>query len=335
MEAQSKEVTTLVKKIAGIHTALSKLPPLSPSSDADALFTALVAACVTSSPVVDVMALDPEAGRMPLRRRRGAPRGTMRRRARRPRWRPARPSGAPLPVPRQLRPPGRAGARAPSRHAPDHLAVPARVAFLGSGSLPLCPLLIAARHMPDAVFDCYDRCGAANDRASQLLLHTRADDDDAKRGGLAERISFRTADIEDLTHELAAYDVVFLAAPVGVTAGEKARVVAHLGEHMADGAVLVARSAHGARGFLCAVLEPADVTRGGFQVLAVLHPDDGEVINSIIVARKVPGGGGLSQLAPPVVSPPCKCCEVKTPRRRLLPTACHLDAMNEIRRRAW
>ena len=39
-------------------------------------------------------------------------------------------------------------------------------------------------------------------------------------------MSFRTADVADLTEELAEYDVVFLAALVGVAAEDKARVVA-------------------------------------------------------------------------------------------------------------
>ncbi|KAF7025807.1 hypothetical protein CFC21_037964 [Triticum aestivum] len=340
MEAQCKEAAALVKKIASIHAALSKLPPLSPSSDADALFTTLVAACVTSSPAVNVTSLGPEAGRMRDDLVRLCADAEARLEAQCADALAAL-DGDPLDHLGRLFPFYDSYARLGelehallSRHAPDHLAVPARVAFLGSGSLPLSPLLVAARHMTDAAVDCYDRCAAANDRASRLLLRPRADDDE-KRGGLAERMSFRTADVEDLTRDLAAYDVVLLAAPVGVSPGQKARVVAHLGEHMADGAVHVARSAHGARGFLCAVLEPADVARGGFQVLAVHHPDDRQVINSIIVARKVAAVGGLSQLAPPVLSPPCKCCEPKTPRRRLLPTTCHLDAMNEIRRRAW
>ena len=60
-----------------------------------------------------------------------------------------------------------------------------------------------------------------------------------------------------------AYDVVFLSASAGAE-DRKARVIAHLGEHMADGTALLVRSAHGARGFLCPVVDPADVVRGGF-----------------------------------------------------------------------
>ncbi|CAM0912946.1 unnamed protein product [Alopecurus aequalis] len=326
MEAQNKAAAALVKKIASLHRAISKLPSLSPSPETDALFTDLVAACVAPSPA-DVATLSPKVHRM---------RGELvwlcadavaRLEAR------CSEALAALDDPlHHLRIfpyyDSCVGLcdlehRLLSAHAPDRLAAPARVAFVGSGSLPLSSLLLAARHMPDAVVDSFDQCGDANDRARRLLL--RAD----HGGGVATRMSFRTADVEGLTHELATYDVIFLAASVGVAGAEqKAGVIAHLGEHMADGAALVVRSAHGARGFLCPVVEPADVWRGGFQVLAVHHPDSDEVINSIIIARKVAGGGSY-ELAP------CKCCEVETTRWRLPPTSCHLDAMDEIRRRAW
>ncbi|KAM0866591.1 hypothetical protein ACQ4PT_042541 [Festuca glaucescens] len=330
MDAQNKAAAALVKKIAGLHRAISKLPSLSPSPEVDALFTALVATCVRPSPV-DVATLGPKAQRMRGELVRLCADAEARLEAH------CSDAVAALDHPlHHLR-------LFPyyedyvslsdlehallARHAPDRLAAPVRVAFVGSGSLPLSSLLLAARHMPSAVVDSFDWCADANDRARRLLL--RGDD-----GGVAARMSFRTADVEGLTHELAAYDVVFLATSVGVAAAEqKARVIAHLGEHMADGAALIVRSAHGARGFLCPVVEPADVGRGGFQVLAVHHPDDDVVINSVIVARKV--AGGRHELAPAATSPPCKCCEVERPRRRLPPTSCHLDAMDEIRRRAW
>ena len=102
------------------------------------------------------------------------------------------------------------------------------------------------------------------------------------------RMAFHTADVADLTAaELGAYDVVFLAALVGMASEEKAGAIAHLGKRMKDGAALVVRSAHGARAFLYPVVELDDVRRGGFEVLAVHHPTGDEVFNSFIVARKV------------------------------------------------
>ncbi|EMS60265.1 putative nicotianamine synthase 2 [Triticum urartu] len=198
-----------------------------------------------------------------------------------------------------------------ARYVPGGIA-PARVAFIGSGPLPFSSFVLAARHLPDTMFDNYDLCGAANDRASKLF---RADKD------MGARMSFHTADVADLAGELAKYDVVFLAALVGMAAEDKAKVIAHLGTHMADGAALVVRSAHGARGFLYPIVDPQDITLGGFKVLAVCHPDD-DVVNSVIIAQKskdvhVSGlrsgpavGGQSARSTVPVVSPPCRFGEM-------------------------
>uniref|UniRef100_A0A0E0KCS5 Nicotianamine synthase n=1 Tax=Oryza punctata TaxID=4537 RepID=A0A0E0KCS5_ORYPU len=310
MEAQKQEVATLVEKIAGLHAAISKLPSLSPSAEVDALFTDLVTACVPASPV-DVAKLGPEAQAMreELIRLCSTAEGHLEAHY--------------------------ADMLAAFDNPLDHLSrfpyygnyvnlskleyellvryvpgiAPSRVAFVGSGPLPFSSLVLAAHHLPNAVFDNYDRCGAANERARRLF---RADED------LGARMAFHTADVATLTEELGAYDVVFLAALVGMAAEEKGEVIAHLGAHMADGAALVVRSAHGARGFLYPIVDLEDIRRGGFDVLAVYHPDD-EVINSVIVARKADPrrGGGLqngladARGAVPVVSPPCKCCKME------------------------
>jgi nicotianamine synthase len=87
---------------------------------------------------------------------------------------------------------------------------------------------------------------------------------------------------------------------------------------MADGAALVVRSAHGARGFLYPIVDPEDIGRGGFEVLAVCHPDD-DVVNSVIIARKSSdahadglqnGRGQYTRGTAPVVSPPCRFGEM-------------------------
>ncbi|RLN17112.1 hypothetical protein C2845_PM02G44190 [Panicum miliaceum] len=291
MEAQNHEVAALVEKISGLHAAIAKLPSLSPSPAVDALFTALVAACVPASPV-DVSRLGPGARKMreELIRLCSDAEGQLE----------AHHADAlaafdnPLdhlhrfPYYRNYIDLSHLENDLLARHVPG--LAPARVAFVGSGPLPFSSLVLAARHLPGALFDNYDRCAAANERARKLV---RAD------AGLSARMSFRTADVADLTEELAEYDVVFLAALVGVAAEDKARVVAHLGRHMAPGAALVVRSAHGARGFLYPVVDPEDIGRGGFDVLAVYHPDD-EVINSVIVARKVADDGHGS-----------KCCKTE------------------------
>ncbi|CAN6308825.1 unnamed protein product [Urochloa humidicola] len=309
MEAENHEVGALVEKISGLHAAISKLPSLSPSPAVDALFTALVAACVPESPV-DVSRLGPAAQKMreELIRLCSDAEGQLE----------AHYADAlaafdnPLdhlslfPYYRNYLDLSRLEHHLLTRYVAGGLnTAQARVAFVGSGPLPFSSLVLAARHLPaGTLFDNYDRSAEANERARRLVL---ADAD------LSARMAFRTADVADLTEaELAGYDVVFLAALVGVAAEEKARVVAHLGRHMALGAALVVRSAHGARGFLYPVVDPEDIGRGGFEVLAVYHPDD-EVINSVIVARKVADGNGgrVTSGPPPVVSPPCRCCKME------------------------
>ncbi|PWA50724.1 nicotianamine synthase, S-adenosyl-L-methionine-dependent methyltransferase [Artemisia annua] len=52
---------------------------------------------------------------------------------------------------------------------------------------------------------------------------------------------------------------------------------------MAPGAILMLRSAHGARAFLYPVVDPNVLH--GFNVLSIFHPDD-DVINSVVISRK-------------------------------------------------
>lgn len=303
------EVAALVQKITGLHAAIAKLPSLSPSADVDALFTDLVTACVPPSPV-DVAKLGPEAQKMreELIRLCSDAEGKLE----------AHYSDMLAAFDNPLDHLGRFPYYSNyinlskleyellARYVPG--IAPTRVAFVGSGPLPFSSLVLAARHLPNTLFDNYDRCGAANERARKLV---RADKD------VGARMSFHTADVANLTQELGAYDVVFLAALVGMAAEEKAKVIAHLGTHMADGTALVVRSAHGARGFLYPIVDPEDIRQGGFDVLAVYHPDD-EVVNSVIIARKVDeranglqNGHAHARGAVPVVSPPCKCCKME------------------------
>ncbi|XAR49263.1 Nicotianamine synthase [Bertholletia excelsa] len=188
-----------------------------------------------------------------------------------------------------------------SRH---HPAPPRRLAFIGSGPLPLTSLVLATNHLPAATFGNYDLDPAANSLAAALVA---ADAD------LSKRMSFHTADIMDVTSELGEYDVVFLAALVGMDKEEKVRVIEHLGKYMAPGATLMLRSAHGARAFLYPVVEPGDLGRG-FEALSVYHPTD-EVINSVVIARKLGMGVGSRALDPTrgvsgnYFVRPCKCSD--------------------------
>ncbi|XP_022719536.1 nicotianamine synthase-like [Durio zibethinus] len=161
-----------------------------------------------------------------------------------------------------------------SKHCSNY--VPSKVAFVGSGPLPLTSIVLASFHLTTTSFHNYDIDPSANTKALQLV----SSDPD-----FSERMFFHTTDIMDVTNALKDYDVVFLAALVGMDKDAKVRVIDHLAKYMAPGALLMLRSAHGARAFLYPVVEPCDLR--GFEVLSIFHPTD-EVINSVVLARKFP-----------------------------------------------
>ncbi|KAB2071382.1 hypothetical protein ES319_A08G218000v1 [Gossypium barbadense] len=154
--------------------------------------------------------------------------------------------------------------------------LPTKVAFVGSGPLPLTSIVLASFHLTTTSFHNYDIDPSANSMALQLV----SSDPD-----LSQRMFFHTSDIMDITNDLKDYDVVFLAALVGMDKETKVRFIDHLAEYMAPGALLMLRSAHGARAFLYPVVDPCDLR--GFEVLSIFHPTD-EVINSVVIARKIP-----------------------------------------------
>ncbi|GMJ11166.1 nicotianamine synthase 3, ARABIDOPSIS THALIANA NICOTIANAMINE SYNTHASE 3 [Hibiscus trionum] len=161
-----------------------------------------------------------------------------------------------------------------TEHCSGH--VPSNVAFVGSGPLPLTSIVLASSHLTTTRFHNYDIDPSANAKAVRLV----SSDPD-----LSRRMFFHTTDIMDVTDALRDYDVVFLAALVGMNKDEKVRVVDHLAKYMAPGALLMLRSAHGARAFLYPVVDPCDLR--GYEVLSIFHPTD-EVINSVVIARKLP-----------------------------------------------
>uniref|UniRef100_A0A1J3JUM2 Nicotianamine synthase n=1 Tax=Noccaea caerulescens TaxID=107243 RepID=A0A1J3JUM2_NOCCA len=154
-------------------------------------------------------------------------------------------------------------------------SVPKTVAFIGSGPLPLTSIVLASYHLKDSIFHNFDIDSTANSVAARLV----SSDPD-----LSQRMFFHTVDVMDVTESLKGFDVVFLAALVGMDKQEKIKVIEHLEKHMSPGALLMLRSAHGPRAFLYPIVEPCDLQ--GFQVLSIYHPTD-EVINSVVISRKL------------------------------------------------
>ena len=184
-----------------------------------------------------------------------------------------------------------------SQHFPH---APTKVAFVGSGPLPLTSIVLASNHLTHTSFHNYDIDPLANSMAVALV---------SSHPDLSKRMFFHTNDIMNVTNALKDYEVVFLAALVGMDKEDKVRVIDHLAKYMAPGALLMLRSAHGARAFLYPVVDPCDLR--GFDVLSVVHPTD-EVINSVVIARKysVPLHSFDQQGLGPIILP-TKCSEIQ------------------------
>ncbi|KAL6557982.1 Nicotianamine synthase 3 [Orobanche minor] len=269
----------LVQKVCELYDKLSKLETLSPSKDVDSLFSELVTTCIPLQPIdVSKLCTKIQHIRNELILLCGRAECLMEKH-----YSTFLASFQnPLdhlhlfPYHSNYLKLGRVEFDLLSQHCPT---APTHVAFVGSGALPLTSIVLATRHLKSAVFHNYDIDPTANLMAARLV---------GPHSDLLGRMEFHTTDIMDASSAsaLREYDVVFLAALVGMEMEEKMRVVGHLAEHMAPEAILMLRSAHGARAFLYPVVQPHDLR--GFEVLSVYHPTD-DVINSVIVARKCGG----------------------------------------------
>jgi nicotianamine synthase len=149
-------------------------------------------------------------------------------------------------------------------------APPRRTLFVGAGPLPLSALLLAT-HL-DTTVVCVDRDAGAVELAEAVA---------ARLDGVGSRLIFRHGDVV-ARDDLADYDLVVVAALVGLTAETKRHVLQSVRRTMAPGALLVARSAHGLRTLLYPAVAPSDLA--GYDLLSTTHPP-APVINSVIVAR--------------------------------------------------
>ena len=138
--------------------------------------------------------------------------------------------------------------------------VPRRVLFVGSGPLPLSPMLLAGHGLE---VDALDRDPDAVAAAEPVA---------------AGAVRFHVGNLLHHHDGLAGYDLAVLAALVG----EKERCLRHLAAHLPPGATVVARSARGLRTLLYPRAElPAGCP---LRLVDVVHPPP-PVINSIVVAR--------------------------------------------------
>lgn len=265
----------LVQKVSQLYEKISKLEDLSPSKDVDELFTELVRACIPPHPIdVTKLCAEIQEMRAKLITLCGRAEGLLEKHY-------ATILAAfdrPLdhlhlfPYYNNYLKLSRLEFDLLAHHCPN----PSRVAFVGSGPLPLTSIVLASHHLKSTVFHNFDIDAAANTMAAKLV---------APHHDIAGRMAFHTSDIMDVpAAALKEYDVVFLAALVGMDIEEKMHVIEHLSRNMAPGAILMLRSAHGARAFLYPVVESRHLR--GFELLSLFHPTD-EVINSVVVARRL------------------------------------------------
>lgn len=158
--------------------------------------------------------------------------------------------------------------------AENGVGSPKKVAFVGSGPMPLTSLVMATKHMRATHFDNFDLDEKANRLAGQIV----ASDEE-----LEKRMKFVTKDVMEVREKLGEYDCIFLAALVGMNREEKLKILGHVRKYMKEGSILLVRSAKGARAFLYPVVEEHDMV--GFDVLSIFHPND-EIINSVVLVRK-------------------------------------------------
>ncbi|RXH78826.1 hypothetical protein DVH24_002344 [Malus domestica] len=125
---------------------------------------------------------------------------------------------------------------------------PNKVAFVGSGPMPLTSFILATYHMKSTHFDNFDIDEKANDVA-QKIVFTDVE--------LSKRMKFETNDIMKVREKLAEYECIFLAALVGMNKENK---------EVYEGWKLV---------------EEHDLP--GFELLTIFHPNN-EVINSVVLS---------------------------------------------------
>ncbi|UPX12067.1 Nicotianamine synthase [Ascochyta rabiei] len=167
-----------------------------------------------------------------------------------------------------------------SAFLPPSSTSPQKFAFIGSGPLPLTSLCILDIY-PSAHVHNIDRDISALQISQRLC----------EQLGNTERMSFACTDIslEDNVGtentKWDEFDVVFLAALVGMDTQSKLSILESIARKLRPGALVVARSAKGLRSVLYPILEISGAMESiGLETLIEVHPWT-KVVNSVIVFR--------------------------------------------------
>jgi nicotianamine synthase len=146
---------------------------------------------------------------------------------------------------------------------------PKRLLFAGSGPVPITSVLFANGFQLTVDNLEVDR------EAFELGRHL------VQQLGKADGMGFIHSDIRDFTN-LELYDVICLAALVGLSPEEKREITAHLSRHMRPDALLLVRSAHGLRNLIYPPVGVEDLI--GFIPQLLLRPYT-TVMNSVLIAK--------------------------------------------------
>ncbi|KAK3906178.1 putative nicotianamine synthase [Staphylotrichum tortipilum] len=165
---------------------------------------------------------------------------------------------------------------------------PRRIAFIGSGPLPLTSLCLL-----DSLKKNSASTAGVSPEDSPIVLNIDCDATAIAAslelcmalGEPGRGMEFICAEATSPAGDLAEFDVVYMAALVGVSQAEKEGIMLQVIGRMRKGALLVVRSSWGMR--TCLYPE-VDLTTEGLlarlEPCVVLHPY-GQVVNSVIVAR--------------------------------------------------
>ena len=152
-----------------------------------------------------------------------------------------------------------------------------RVAFIGSGPLPLTSILVGQKTRGEVVL--YDRDVEANVLAAAWVEKLSVTECE----GPAASYSFRDIDVWAEDHAaFAHYDVVWVAAAVGSSGTEKRAIVDHLRRGMRKGTFLAVRSVE----MGCSLLYP-EINHSEFANLDIVRHDvpPHGVVNSVMILK--------------------------------------------------
>lgn len=196
----NQEELQLVETITSLYNSIAKLPSLSPSAEVNHLFTKLVLTCIPPSSIdISTLSGEVQAMRSHLIKLCGEAEGLLES------HHSAIISSHDQPLNHLTLFPYYSNYEELtklefsllSRHV---TASPSKVAFVGSGPLPLSSLVLATRYLMDAVFHNYDLDPTATAMARKLVESDQ---------GLAERVVFRTSDIMEVKRSLSGYAIHF------------------------------------------------------------------------------------------------------------------------------